>query len=294
MTYLRISLCFAFAFAVSSVDADSLITFDDPGLFVAAHSPVDGPNGSEIYNGDRGGATPATRSSSDGWNYGGVEFENSFTAFDGGFTFIQGWARSNVNDVTTPGFGNQYAAISGTGIGGAGFYALGFGSGSSFDLPAGEQAQSVQVTNTTFAALSMQLGDSFAKPFGGDAGSDPDLFEVIFNGHSGLGGSGDLTGSTTFALADYRSVDPSGDYIVTTWQDVDLSALGNARSISIDFTSTDVGSFGINTPLNVAIDNLSTVTAVPEPGSWLALTAAAGWLVRRRRRSQNSVAEGQH
>ena len=41
----------------------------------------------------------------------GVQFNNNFTDFGGGFTGWEGFARSTKTDTTTPGFGNQYSSI---------------------------------------------------------------------------------------------------------------------------------------------------------------------------------------
>lgn len=196
---------------------------------------------------------------------------------------FSGFSYSNDNDTTTPGFGNQYAAYTGTDFSGTGNYAINFYSPftptSVIDLPAGQTAQSVYVTNTTYAALSMLNGDSFAKAFGGQTGDDPDYFDVIFTGFAGGNATGGETGTVTFRLADYTFADNSLDYIVDTWELVDLTALGNAASIQVSFASTDVGGFGINTPQYVALDNL---VIVPEPAG-LGLLALGGLVLLRRR-----------
>ncbi len=55
-----------------------------------------------------------------------------------------------------------------------------------------------------------------------------------------------------------------------------MTPLAGSESLGFGFASSDVGQFGINTPLYFAMDNLtlSTSTAIPEPSSaLLALTA---------------------
>lgn len=218
-----------------------------------------------------------------GWSSGGAGFGNSYNSDFGGYW--NGWSYSNVNDTTTPGYTNQYAAYTGTGFGGSGNYAVGYdGSHDFINLPSGQTPVSVRVTNTTYAALDMLSGSAFSKKFGGTTGDDPDYFSVIFTGYDGPNGTGNVTGTPVeFYLADYRFVDNSQDYIVDTWELVDLTPLANAASLRISFTSSDTGMFGINTPTYVAIDNL---TVVPEPAAALTgLGLLTTGLLGRRRKS---------
>lgn len=239
---------------------------------------------SGYYNGSDGAG---------GWSSQGVSFRNSYNAT---WQSWGGWSYSNVSDAVTPGFTNQYAAFTGGGANGSGgvnigeTYAIATGSNAWFNLPSVSLLQSVEITNTTYTALSMRDGDQFAKKFGGMSGNDPDFFEVIFRGYDSLGGVGNVTGEVKVALADFRSANNLDDYILNRWLQVDLTALSQARSVKLAYASSDVGQFGINTPLYVAMDNL-TFTAVPEPTS-LALCgaiAAAGWGWRRVRK-RNSTA----
>lgn len=204
-----------------------------------------------------------------GFSSGGVFFNNAFTDFGGGFTAWSGFSYSNHTDVTTPGFGNQYSAYHLPGGGGDGSpnygVAFAFSRGDAFiTWGEGLRPVSVRLTNTTYAALSMRDGDGFGKQFGGPSGNDPDFFEVTLHGLDSGGGS---TGSVTFALADYRFADNSLDYIVERWTTVDLAGLSTlTRRIELEFASSDVGQFGINTPTYVALDNLQ-LAAIPEPGT---------------------------
>lgn len=229
---------------------------------------------------DNGG--PAMGSSS--FYSGGASFNNSFTDFGGGFSTWAGWSLSAVDDPTTAGYGNQYASAAGGGAGGlADVYAVGYADDynpSSINLPASQTVVSADVVNTTYAALSMRDGDGFARKFGGETGTDPDYFTVTFTGYMGADATGGTTGSVTVYLADFRSSNSAEDYILTDWTTVDLSPLGNASSLSLSFASSDVGSFGINTPTYVALDNL---TFVPEPVC-MGLLGLAGLMLRRRRR----------
>jgi hypothetical protein len=195
---------------------------------------------------------------------------------------------SNHTDTTTPGYGNQFSAITGGGADGSAFYGVSFVVGSdpgpTVLLPAGVEPVSMQITNTTYAALSMLHGDGFAKKFGGTDGHDPDWFKLTV---TGLDDGGAPAGTVEFYLADYRFEDDGQDYIVQEWIDLDLTPLVAARALRFELTSSDVGAYGMNTPAYFAMDNF---VFVPEPGSALLLLGAAA-LVRRRVLSEGKGAE---
>jgi hypothetical protein len=206
----------------------------------------------------------------------GVGFSNTTTQFG-----WSGFAYSNHTDATTPGFGNQHSAIAGSGAGGSALYGVAYHS--AFDpvptitLAPGTAAQSITVTNTTYAYLSMRDGDPFAKKFGGASGNDADWFKLTI---TGLDASDASIGSVDFYLADFRFANNAQDYLVNAWTSVDLSSLAAARKLTLTLTSSDVGSFGINTPTYIAVDNLVTV---PEPAGAALLALGAMGLLRRRR-----------
>lgn len=212
---------------------------------------------------------------------GPATYYNTATDFGGGFTAWEGWAYSNTTDTTTPGFENQYSAITGSGLMSANYgvsYAFS-PSRLTFDSPTA--LSETFLTNTTYAALSMRDGDSFAKKFGGASGNDPDWFKLTITGMN----DADTTGAVDFYLADYRFTDNSLDYIVTSWAGVDLSGLGAVNELVFALSSSDTGSFGINTPTYFAMDNLSAVpvpAALPLLGSGLLVLIAAS---RRRARA---------
>lgn len=227
------------------------------------------------------------------WESSNVEFFNGYTP---GFGSWNGFSWSKVTDTTTPGFANQYASFTGGGSDGAGGtitgtnYAVGFGNQTFFNLPEAAELQSIDVTNTTYAGISMRDGDSFAKKFGGASGNDEDFFKLTLTGFEDLNLSGSTTGALEIYLADYRFSDNSKDYILDTWNQFDLTDLGSARSVGFSFTTTDNGDFGANTPLFVAIDNLNySINSVPEPAAPLALSIWALALVARRSRKSSGV-----
>ncbi|MFL5328530.1 MAG: DUF4465 domain-containing protein [Gemmataceae bacterium] len=222
---------------------------------------------------------------------GGATFNNNY---DSTFGSWGGFAASNIVDTTTPGYGNQYASIAGGGDGSPN-YAVAYVDTFTptiprIDLPAGTMATSVRITNTTYAGLSMLYGDSILVPpgpgkkFGGPSLNDPDWFLLTITGKNGAA----TTGTVDFYLADYRFANNSLDYIVNTWTSVELNPLGNATAIEFTLTSTDNGSFGMNTPAYFALDNL-TVTPVPEPCSLVMLGLALVLTSRKRQRRPSLV-----
>jgi hypothetical protein len=231
-------------------------TFDDLGLGVESYE-----NGANL---------------SGGYTSGGIFFENNYVASYDGFS---AFAASTTTDTTTPGFSNQFSAIAGGGAAGSAGFGIFYSSGNVV-LPSVQTVAGGEFTNTTYAALSMRDGDSFAKQFGGESGMDPDFFRLVVEGIDLAGAS---TGIVELLLADYRFEDSSLDYILDQWTYLDLSGLGLVKELSFSFESSDVGGFGINTPVYFAIDNLTTI---PEPGTALLMglgLAGLAWQRKDRR-----------
>ena len=65
-----------------------------------------------------------------------------------------------------------------------------------------------------------------------------------------------MTKTVEFYLADFRFSDNSQDYIVDTWTSVDISSLGAVNQLTFKFESSDNGTFGMNTPAYVCIDDI--------------------------------------
>jgi hypothetical protein len=99
----------------------------------------------------------------------------------------------------------------------------------------------------------MLNGDAYAKKFGGETGGDPDWFMLTITGKDADGNEVD---TVDFYLADYRFEDNGEDYIVDTWQYVDLTSLGEVMSLEFALSSSDVGDWGMNTPGYIAIDTI--------------------------------------
>lgn len=232
---------------------------------------------------------------SGGFTSGGAQFTNLYNPT---YRVAAGWAASNLTDIWTPGYWNQYSAVTGGGVNGSPNYGMAFlgsyspalGQASEFHdgkiyLPVGTEPRSMNVANTAYAVHSMLGGDQFAKEFGGPTGNDPDWFRLTIRGNTS---DGNTVATHEVYLADYRSPNPGGDYIATDWLHVDLNSFRGRGVTNLTFAldSSDMGVYGMNTPGYIAMDNLEfvapSVTRLPGDangdgrvdGADLALTVA--------------------
>jgi hypothetical protein len=185
-----------------------------------------------------------------------ARFENSFSYFsDYDYTSWSGFAISKVNNTTLSGIGNQYASAAGKGFNGSDMYAISYSS-NEISFTTAQSITGFYATNTAYAYWSMKDGDSFAKKFGGNSGTEPDFFKLIVKGYrNGVA----VNDSVTHFLADFTSSISGEDFISSEWKWVDLSKLGSVDKITFKFSSSDVGSLGMNTPAYFAMDNFNGV-----------------------------------
>lgn len=194
---------------------------------------------------------------SGGFTSHGVFFENTYNTT---YNFWSKFCYSNSTNTTTPGSSNDYSAYTGSGANGSANYAI--YNGGNIDFNGEREMLSISVTNNTYAALSMLNGDAFGKQFGSinnaqgtpDGTNGEDWFRLLI---IGVDQNGDNTDTVTFYLADYRFANNAQDYIVNTWQSVDLTSLGSVYGLNFALESSDVGGWGMNTPAYFALDNLS-------------------------------------
>ncbi|PKL47717.1 MAG: PEP-CTERM sorting domain-containing protein [Planctomycetes bacterium HGW-Planctomycetes-1] len=207
---------------------------------------------------------------------GSAVFNNNYDSTSDSW---DGWAYSNKSDTTTAGYTNQYSAITGLAQSGSnyGIAYIGWTEPPSITLSNEGVVEGIYVTNTTYAALDMLQGSGFSKKFGGDDGSDEDWFKLTITGKDV---SEVITGTVDFYLADYRFENNEYDYIVDSWEYVDLGSLGVVKMLEFSLSSSDVGKYGMNTPAYFAMD-----TVIPEPAT-IVMFCLGGLLFRRERKSK--------
>jgi hypothetical protein len=200
---------------------------------------------------------------------GHVSFQNTYNAswfyWDSGFAYSnQGDTTVAPSDYTT----QLFETKAGVGFDSTANFAIGQ-RGAKLNLTAmatGYGVNGFYLTNTTYAYNSMKLGDAFGKKFGDTTGthsglpqgSVPDWFLLTIKGYS-MGSLG--TDSVNAYLADFRFSNDSLDYILKDWTWVDLTSLGSVDSLVFMLSSSDVGTFGMNTPAYFCMDNLITQDA---------------------------------
>ena len=217
-----------------------------------------------------------------GFDNGMAHFPFFTDSFGTAAFWRSGFSYSNMQDSVSGGQGNMFASRAGAGYGGSSQYAVAEFSGAYDDSiriimkpeANGKGALGFYATNSSYAYYSMKYGDGFARKFGDTTGTGsglpqggyPDFLRLEIQAYSG----GALKPATAeFYLADYRDADSNKDYMLTTWEWVDLSNLGAADSFKVRIQCSDTASFGgpvayLNSPAFFCLDNF---TAVENPAS---------------------------
>ena len=183
--------------------------------------------------------------------------------YDPTFFSWTGFSISNTTDVTTAGWGNQYSSYVGTGSNVSPNYAMFYLEGGITTNASNLVFDSIKITNSTYAAISMRDGDDFGKQFGSstdangvdDGTNGEDFFKVWIIVEDFLGNEKD---SLEFYLADYRFSNNNLDYIVDEWTNIDLTSFSfPVSSLDFRFVSSDNGAGWINTPTYFALDDIT-------------------------------------
>jgi hypothetical protein len=184
------------------------------------------------------------------------EWNDQFSFWSGGFSY------TNIYDSITAGYMNEYGVRAYKGVNNSATFIVGLDEAKITLTVPQSTVNGFYVTNTTYAYKSMASGDLFARKFGDTTGtgsgttiaqgSYPDFFKLIVKGYDNGALKND---SVSVFLANFTFTNNAQDFILDTWQYVNTSVLGHVDSLQFFMRSSDVGQFGINTPLYFALDN---------------------------------------
>lgn len=191
------------------------------------------------------------------------KWSTAFSFWEGGFSY------TNKYDSVTAGFTNLYGVRPLKGFNNSATYVVAQDRGIIHLAASQTTVNGFYITNTTYDYKSMAKGDAFARKFGDTTGtgsgttipqgSYPDFFKVIVKGYKNGALKND---SVTVFLANFTFTNNAQDFILDTWQYVNTSILGAVDSIQFFMRSSDVGAFGINTPLFFGMDNFMTTSPI--------------------------------
>ena len=193
----------------------------------------------------------------------GINFQYDWQGYWAG-----GTAYTNMNDTVNGTYTNLYGCIPGNAFSGNNYATAQSGALVTFTNNT-TAVSGFYITNTTFAWKTIKSGNMFSRRFGDTTGTSsgtsipqgqyPDWFKVLVRGYRG---GNMLIDSVEYYLADYRAAGTANDYVIKNWQFVNCISLGQVDSISFEMKSSDIGTFGINTPTYFSMDNFTTVSTV--------------------------------
>ena len=189
------------------------------------------------------------------YSYG---YENDYLEFEyfynEEYAYWGGFAQSRVKDADAANglFANQYAVYNEAAASGESFLVYYYDSyNEPCDIVVKQQGVSLRdvmlnLTTYTYASITNEAINDFARAF-----VDGDYLKVVFTGMRG----NEATGVVECYVVDYRD---GKREMTTEWTTFSLANLGEGYDrVSVTIETTDVGEWGANTPLYIAMDNLS-------------------------------------
>ena len=189
------------------------------------------------------------------YSYG---YENDYLEFEyfynEEYAYWGGFAQSRVKDADAANglFANQYAVYNEAAASGESFLVYYYDSyNEPCDIVVKQQGVSLRdvmlnLTTYTYASITNEAINDFARVF-----VDGDYLKVVFTGMRG----NEATGVVECYVVDYRD---GKREMTTEWTTFSLANLGEGYDrVSVTIETTDVGEWGANTPLYIAMDNLS-------------------------------------
>lgn len=124
----------------------------------------------------------------------------------------------------------------------------------------GDTIPGVYISNSAWVKYAVLQGDNMSEEADGSIGKPFTTGDSLVLVLSVLSTDNTVVGTKEIMLADYRDADTTKHYVLDTWQWVDLSDLGNVKTLKLSIQSskhnTVYGSQAMSTPAYVCIDNL--------------------------------------
>ena len=191
-------------------------------------------------------------------NYGSQVVKSSFVS--GGYRFTtlynpewfswSGFAVSNETSTTYANYADQYRNCLGTGYKGSANYAVAFPSAMKEAVEPVGGAQTISgmyVTNSAWNVYAYTVGDGMTP----GAFATGDWCKLTITGIH----ADDSQATIDVYLADYRSANEADHYYIDRWQWVDLSTLGEVKSVTFEISSSRNNDWGMTTPGYFCMDN---------------------------------------
>lgn len=179
---------------------------------------------------------------------GSYKFHNGA---DDKYSYYYDCMYSNQTATTFVGLQDQWRNVVGKGYDNSENYGVVYPQQGTIDVLNKENGDSIRgfyITNTPYAYSSIKNGDSMSGAF-----QKGDYFKLIVIGKRADG----TEKQVEYYLADYRAEKEADRYIVDTWQWVDLSSLGEVKSVSFKMEGTKKNNYGLTTPAYFAFDNFN-------------------------------------
>lgn len=169
------------------------------------------------------------------------------------YAYWGGFAQSKIKDADPANglFANQYAVYNSAAASGENFmiyYYDSYNDPCDILLKRDVVLESVKLnlTTYTYASITNEEINDFARKF-----DDGDCLKVIFTGMK----SGQVTGVVECYVVDFRD---GKREMATDWNEYFLTNLGDGYNrVRVTIETTDVGEWGANTPLYIALDDLT-------------------------------------
>ena len=172
-------------------------------------------------------------------------FENTLSVSSYGQSWM-GFGYSTLADSTVDGvYTNEMYVYGTSGANGSKTFAIAYADSATITFDKATDLKSVMVNNSTYAYKVIRDGNEFSTKFAKGA-----WFAVNF---TGFDANGKKVGETTYYLADFRN---KKTFICGEWTKVDLSALKGVKKVVLTYDGSDKGSYGLNTPTYVCLDNI--------------------------------------